>query len=290
MNLHQLMRSSPGVFESEYLRRAGPALRMLCRSIFQYLPADRESEMEGPRKYVPSGIFLRQVQRRTVIQTVVTGSRSAVISPGQVRPFDPDRRIIPGQSAFIVRMIKICTLVAEFGYIREHQEPMRKSFGDIKLLIVLFRQLDAEPFTESRASLTKIHRNVKNGTADDADKLALRVFLLKMKAAQHSFYGRGLVVLNKYHVQAGFSHIILIVGFHKIAALVSVHCRLYDIETFNRRLSNFNLSHAGFSSFSDIPELNHPPVLTACFYNEFFVIGFDDLFLPVDSPVYQNLS
>ena len=46
---------------------------------------------------------------------------------------------------------------------------------------------------------------------------------------RNDMHEAGLVVLDKVHGQAGFFHIFLIVGFHKISPVVSVDSRLNDI-------------------------------------------------------------
>ena len=54
-------------------------------------------------------------------------------------PLNSDFRIIPCQSAFISRMIKISTFITKFSNIGQYQKAMGKAFRDIKLLFIFFR-------------------------------------------------------------------------------------------------------------------------------------------------------
>ena len=64
-----------------------------------------------------------------------------------------------------------------------------------------------------------------------------------MKTAEHAFFGSGLVVLNKLHVNTGFFIIIVIIGFHEIASLIPENGRGDDLQTFDLTSFHCNFSH-----------------------------------------------
>ena len=140
-------------------------------------------------------------------------------------------------------MPEIGDLIAELGDIGEHQEAVREALGDVELLLVLLSELDTVVLTIGRAALTEVDGDIVYRTLDDADELALWVLLLEVQTTKNALRGHGLIILNEDHVEAGLVHILLIIGFHKIATCVAMNARLDDIKTFNRCLGNFDLSH-----------------------------------------------
>ena len=159
------------------------------------------------------------------------------------RPLDANRGVVPHQTAFVLRVIKASALVHESCRFAEHHETMRKAFGNVELLLVLGRERDALPLTKSRASLVQIHRHVKNFALDDAHELTLRIFLLEMESAEHALLAARFVVLHKDHVEASGVELSLVVGFHKIAALVAKDRRFDNRHTLDGRLDEIKLSH-----------------------------------------------
>ena len=195
------------------------------------------------RKDVEIHIALRQVQRGAVIETITGGISAAGIRTDDMRPLDADGRIVPRDAALIARCIEICHLIAELCDVGEHEEAMCESRGDVELKVVVLGKLHAIPLTEGLAALTQVNCNVEDSPADAADQLSLRVFLLKMKPAQHALCRGGLVVLDKDHIQTGFLHVAFVVGFCKIASLIAVYSRQNGVETIDWCLVDCNLSH-----------------------------------------------
>lgn len=64
----------------------------------------------------------------------------------ELRPLDPDIRIIPRHAALIIRMPEVIHLIAEFCYIRQYQKTVGEAFRDEELLLIFFCQLGAIPF------------------------------------------------------------------------------------------------------------------------------------------------
>lgn len=62
------------------------------------------------------------------VRQFVPGSiRTTGIIATDFRPFDADFRIVPRKAALIIGVVKIITLVAEFGHIRKNKETMCES-------------------------------------------------------------------------------------------------------------------------------------------------------------------
>ena len=139
-------------------------------------------------------------------------------------------------------MVEIRHLVDELRRVAQDEETVGKALRYIHLFFILPGQDLSMPFSVGAASLSQIDSHVENLSVKDADELALRVADLVVQAAEHAFGGHALIVLDENHVEPGFLHISLIVGLHKIAAVVPVYCRFYDHQSFNRCLSHFNLS------------------------------------------------
>lgn len=63
----------------------------------------------------------------------------------ELRPLDPDIRIIPGHTAFVIGMPEVVHLVAEFCHIGKNQKAMGKAFGNEELFFYFL--LSAPPHT-----------------------------------------------------------------------------------------------------------------------------------------------
>ena len=94
------------------------------------------------------------------------------------------------KSALITRMVEIRALVTKLGNVRQDQESVGKSFTDIELLMILFRQFHSVPLSVSTAALAKVDCHVKNNAPDHTYQFSLGMFLLKMKSAQDTLHGR----------------------------------------------------------------------------------------------------
>ena len=73
--------------------------------------------------------------------------------------------------------------------------------------------------------------------------------LLEVQPAQHAPGGAALVVLHKFLVDTGLCELVLLVGLHKIAAVVAEHLRLNDHNTGDLGLSKRKLAHILYLSF-----------------------------------------
>ena len=136
------------------------------------------------------------------------------------------------ESAFIVWMIKIVTLVTEFCNIRKYKETVCKSLGDKELLFIVLCELNTVPLTESSRSFSQIHRYVKYPSLNDSYELVLRIFNLEMKAPEYAFLGSRLIVLYKSLCDSRFLKIIVIVSLHEISSVVTEDCGSNDLKSF----------------------------------------------------------
>ena len=102
-------------------------------------------------------------------------------------PINPNYRIIPHETALIVRMINIVALIAEFSLIAQNQKALRESSGTKELPVVFSGKNNAFPLTVGRASSAKIDRQIKYGASHNTHELTLWMLNLKMQATQHAF-------------------------------------------------------------------------------------------------------
>ena len=63
------------------------------------------------------------------------------------RPLNADIRIIPCKSAFIIRLLEIRALIAEFRFIAQNDEAMGKILGNKELFLILSGEENAEPLS-----------------------------------------------------------------------------------------------------------------------------------------------
>ena len=108
--------------------------------------------------------------------------------------------------------------------------------GGVLRILRLHRGLGSLRLSLIHISPAQIHGDVVNLAADHPHQLALRVFLLKMKASEHTLFRLALVVLDKHHIQAGGFKIVIIIGLHEIASVVAEHLRLYHDKAFDLSL------------------------------------------------------
>ena len=130
---------------------------------------------------------------------------------------------------------------------------MGKSLRDVQHLLVFGAEGHADPFAECGTVRAAVHRHIVHLAHGHADQLALRVFLLKMHAAQHTAGRARLVVLHKLMVNAGCRKLVLLIRFHKIAAVIPKHGGFHNLHFRNRRRCKNELSHKKFFSFPEQP-------------------------------------
>ena len=173
----------------------------------------------------------------------------ALIFALNLRPLDSDGRIIPGQTALIVGMVKIRDLVAEFRGVTEDQEAVGETRRNIKLLLILGGQLHTVPLAVGCRTGTQVHRHIEDTALDHPDQLSLGVVDLIVQSPEHAFDGHTLIILHKDHIQTGLTHIVQVVGFHEVTPAVAVDLRFDDIKALNGAFGDCDLSH-GYPSSS----------------------------------------
>lgn len=92
-------------------------------------------KLKGIFQPQPLLIFLAQIQRRAVRQRAAIRSCAAAIFAPHM-PVDANCRVIPCQAALIVRVPEVANLIAEFRFVAQHKETMRKAFRNQELLLI----------------------------------------------------------------------------------------------------------------------------------------------------------
>ena len=82
------------------------------------VPSDTLSEVKGFFERQPLLVLITHDQFCTISKCVSAAICSSVICTGYFRPLDTNLRIVPCNSAFIICVIKVITLVAELCDIR----------------------------------------------------------------------------------------------------------------------------------------------------------------------------
>ena len=76
-----------------------------------------------------------------------------------------------------------------------------------------------------------INSDIIDFTRKRAYELALRMYLLKMKPAQHTATGTRLIILHKFHCETSCKKLFFTIRFQKITPRISKYFRLYFIQT-----------------------------------------------------------
>ena len=114
------------------------------------------------------------------------------------RPVNADVDIIPSNTIFISRLIKTSAFIHKSCCIRQHYKAMQKTFRHKKLFLVLTRKQHTVPLTKGRAVFSDVYSYIPYFTISYSNQLCLRMAKLHMQAAQYTFSGFRLVVLNKF--------------------------------------------------------------------------------------------
>ena len=180
------------------------------------------------------------------------------------RPLNADLWVVPADVSVALGRVVIVRLVLHLDVVRQRDEAMRKAARDEELLLVLRRELHADPLAELRRALADVHRHIKDRAARRTQELRLahRVELI-MQPAQRPLRRRiRLIVLHKIHRDASLLHLALRPALHEPPARIAKHLRLQYIDTFKARFSYFHDN----SSFRSNPRCTrHFAYSSTCF-------------------------
>jgi hypothetical protein len=112
-------------------------------------------------------------------------------------------------------------------------KPCAKFFGMKNCFLFSAVRVMPNHFPKGFAARTEIDRDVEDFSVDDAHELVLRVVDLEVQTAQHTFSGCGLVVLDELAVDSCCREVVVVVGFHEVAAAVTEDGGLDDAESFD---------------------------------------------------------
>src|SRR5271169_5136295 len=83
-------------------------------------------------------------------------------------PGDVEFRVVPSDTVFIGRIVKIATLIEKLDRIGQREKSMGESAGDINLIVRAGGQKHACPFPEMRRAEPNIDRYVECFSFDDS--------------------------------------------------------------------------------------------------------------------------
>ena len=158
------------------------------------------------------------------------------------RPLDADLGIVPADVAVALGRVVIVRLVLHLDVIRQRDEAMRKATRNEELLLILRRELHANPLAELRRTLADVHRHIKNRAVRRTQQLRLahRIELI-MQPAQRPLLSRvRLIVLHKIYMDAGFFHLALRPALHEPPTRIPKYLRLQHIDALKFRFRRFH--------------------------------------------------
>ena len=127
------------------------------------------------------------------------------------RPLDANLGVVPADVAIALRRIVVVRLVLHLDIVRQRDEAMRKAARDEELLLVLRRELHADPLAKLRRALADVHRHIEDRAARRTQELRLahRIELI-MQPAQRPLLSRvRLIVLHEIYMDARLFHLAL---------------------------------------------------------------------------------
>ena len=115
-------------------------------------------------------------------------------------PLNVQCGVIPCDTTFVFRGVKLRRLVEEIRVATEAQKAVCKSRGNPQLSLIRIAQFDTDPFTIGLGSKTQIHSNIKDGSPGYSNQFALRLLHLVVQTPHYIFTGQTVVVLLKRDV------------------------------------------------------------------------------------------
>ena len=171
------------------------------------------------------------------------------VGAAAVGPVDVYRGVVIGNAAFAGGIVDISALVAELGYVGEHQEAVGKAFGDVEHLLIFGAEGHAHPLAIGGGARAAVYGYVVHFAHGDADQLALGVLLLEVQAPEDTPGAAALVVLDEGLVDARGGEVVQLVGLHEVAPVVTEDFRLNDDDTGNVCVLEREVAHYSCASF-----------------------------------------
>ena len=94
-------------------------------------------KMKGVGESLPELVLVAEGQGSAVLQGITGAVGISGPGSGDLRPLNPDFRVIPRKTALVSGMVEIRDLVNEFRRLTQDQEAVCKAFGNIKLFFIL---------------------------------------------------------------------------------------------------------------------------------------------------------
>jgi hypothetical protein len=118
-------------------------------------------------------------------------------------------------------VVEVGGFIEDFGGFREDEEAVGEAFGDPEELEGVWTEVESGPFAEVWGVGAEVHSDIPDVAGEDADELTLGFAELVMEAAEDSFGGEGLVILQELGRKIGCGEGGLVVNFCKPAATIS---------------------------------------------------------------------
>jgi hypothetical protein len=163
------------------------------------------------------------------------------------RPVDIQVRIRPKNAGFTFRCVRFAAFIMDQCFFAENTKPVRESFGNIQLVLVLIRQDGTRPLTKMGRAATNVHDHVKDLPFQCLYEFGLGTGILEVETPESASNRKRHVVLHKRTINSAVFVPYMMVGLHEEAALVGVDIGrdLYDSGKFCRDDVHFQSPNAG---------------------------------------------
>jgi len=156
-------------------------------------------------------------------------------------PLDAYIRIRPDDAAFVIGSIEISALVSHHSPFAQNAKSMGKSFRDKDLAPTLAVELEAGPLAEGGRSRANVHGYIKNPACENLDQFSLVMGVLIVQPSHGTTDRIGQVVLDKGYIDAVFTVLFLVEGFHEKTALVGEDIGFDDEDAFQGCFKDFHV-------------------------------------------------
>jgi hypothetical protein len=116
-------------------------------------------------------------------------------------PRNGEIRIVPEDAALVVGSVVVAALVEKLDDIGQRQEAVRKSGGNINLILLGSREKNAGPLAKVRRAETNVDGDVQSFALNYPTEFCLGMMQLVVKTAQRSEGGTRVVVFGRSNPQ-----------------------------------------------------------------------------------------
>src|SRR5208283_4416872 len=161
-------------------------------------------------------------------------------------PVNLQVRIVPRQSALVLRSVVIGGFIEDVSLVRSHAESVGKARRYPQDAPVVAGQANGFPFAKRWRTVAQVHGNIEDLAFHHPHQFALRMLDLVMQPAQDIALRTGMIVLHKPILDAQVRQGALVVAFQEESAPVAEHARLEKHQARQRSRAFLERIHRRF--------------------------------------------